>query len=151
MAKSMEQIVTELADREAIRELPLKYCDCVWRGDIDGIANLFAENGTFTMTGRKRDHTWSGRAELLKSYKDGLASLTPRPYIHNHVIDLKGNGRAIGRCYVELRDASNNMAWLGTGFYHDEYRKVGDQWKFQVRRFQQVHMEPRQPKAAPQR
>ena len=87
MAKSTEQIATELADREAIRELPLKYCDCVWRGDVEGITNLFAENGTFTMPGRKGEHTWSGRAELLKSYKDGLAALTPRPYIHNHVVD----------------------------------------------------------------
>ena len=37
MAKSIEQIAAELADREAIRELPLKYCDCVWRGDVEGI------------------------------------------------------------------------------------------------------------------
>jgi hypothetical protein len=36
MAKTTEQIVTELADREAIRELPQRYCDCVWRGDVDG-------------------------------------------------------------------------------------------------------------------
>ena len=147
MAKSMEQIATELADRDAIRELPLKYCDCVWRGDVEGIANLFAENGTFTMPGRKGEHTWSGRAELLKSYKDGLAALTPRPYIHNHVVDLKGGGRASGRCYVELRDASNKMSWLGTGFYNDEYVKVGDEWKFQSRRVQITHME-RPPKKA---
>jgi len=143
MAKSTEQIATELADREAIRELPLKYCDCVWRGDVEGITNLFAENGTFTMPGRKGEHTWSGGAELLKSYKDGLAALTPRPYIHNHVVDLKGGGRASGRCYVELRDASNNLSWLGTGYYHDEYVNVGDTWKFQSRRAQMVHMEPK--------
>ena len=45
MAKTTEQIVTELADREAIRELPQRYCDCVWRGDVDGIVNLFADEG----------------------------------------------------------------------------------------------------------
>jgi hypothetical protein len=42
MAKSIETIVGELADREAIRELPIKYCDCVWRGDMTGIVDLFA-------------------------------------------------------------------------------------------------------------
>jgi hypothetical protein len=31
MAKSVEQLAGEPADREGIRELPLKYCDCVWR------------------------------------------------------------------------------------------------------------------------
>jgi SnoaL-like domain len=149
MAKSVEQIATELADREAIRELPQRYCDCVWRGDIEGIVSLFTEDGNFTVIGANRENSTTGRANLLKSYAEGLKTLTPRPYIHNHVVELKGGGHASGRCYVELRDASNNMAWLGTGFYHDEYSKVGDQWKFQVRRFQQVHMEPRPAKAAP--
>ena len=143
MAKNIEQIVTELADRDAIRELPQRYCDCVWQGDVDGIVNLFAEDGVFTIVGRKNENTARGRAELLKSYKEGLASLTPRPYIHNHVVELKGSGRASGRCYVELRDASNKMGWLGTGFYNDEYVKVGDRWKFQSRRVQLVHGEGR--------
>jgi SnoaL-like domain len=143
MAKSVEQTVTELADRDAIRELPQRYCDCVWRGDVDGIVNLFAEDGEFTIIGPKRENKNKGRAELLKSYKEGFASLTPRPYIHNHVVELKGGGRASGRCYVELRDASNNMGWLGTGFYNDEYVKVGDEWKFQARRVQLVHGEGR--------
>jgi hypothetical protein len=37
MAKSLEQTVTELADREQIRELPQRYCDCVWQGDVGGL------------------------------------------------------------------------------------------------------------------
>jgi hypothetical protein len=110
---------------------------------VDGIVNLFAEEGVFTIVGNNRETTNKGRVELQKTYKAGLASLTPRPYIHNHVIELTGNGRASGRCYVELRDASNNLSWLGTGYYHDEYVKVGDTWKFQSRRAQMVHMEPK--------
>jgi hypothetical protein len=143
MAKSIEQMATELADREAIRELPQRYCDCVWRGDVEGIVSLFTEDGEFTILGHQRENKTVGRSNLLKSYREGLASLTPRPYIHNHVIELKGGGRASGRCYVELRNASDKMAWVGTGFYNDEYVKVGEDWKFQSRRFQQVHMEPR--------
>jgi SnoaL-like domain len=83
-----------------------------------------------------------GRAELLKTYKAGV-ELSPRPYIHNHVIELAGPSRATGRCYVELRDASDNLNWLGTGYYDDEYVKVGDTWKFQSRRAQMVHLEPK--------
>ena len=150
MARSIEQTLTELADRERIRELPQRYCDCVWRSDAEGVANLFAEDGSFTVVAANNENTTSGRVNLVKSFAEGIKSLTPRPYIHNHVIDLKGGGRASGRCYVEIRDASNNMAWLGTGFYHDEYVKLGDNWKFQSRRFQQTHMEHRQTKAVSQ-
>jgi hypothetical protein len=142
MVKSIEQTAAELADREAIRELPQRYCDCVWRGDVEGIVSLFIEDGEFTIMGNQRENQTVGRANLLKSYREGLANLTPRPYIHNHVIELKGGGRASGRCYVELRKASDNMSWLGTGFYNDEYVKVGDAWKFQSRRFQQAYIEP---------
>lgn len=143
MAKSIEQTITELADRDQIRELPQRYCDCVWRGDVDGLVKLFAADGAFTIIANNRESTNKGHAELQKTYAAGLKNLTPRPYIHNHVIDLTGDGTATGRCYVELRDASNNLSWLGTGYYHDEYVKVGDTWKFKSRRAQMVHMEPK--------
>lgn len=141
MAKSIEQLAGELADREGIRELPLKYCDCVWRNDMTGIVDLFASDGEFITKGFKREHRASGREGLLKLY-GGLTqgALTPRPYIHNHVIDLKGGGRATGRCYVELRNLKNNMEWVGTGYYDDEYVKSGDEWKFKSRTFKPVHM-----------
>jgi hypothetical protein len=143
MAKNLEQTVTELADRDQIRELPQRYCDCVWQGDVDGIVKLFTDEGSMTLVGNQPEFTCKGHGELLKMYKAGLEALSPRPYIHNHVIELKGGGRASGRCYVELRDASNNLSWLGTGFYDDEYIKVGDEWKFLSRRQKPVHMEAR--------
>jgi hypothetical protein len=141
MAKSIEQVAGELADREGIRELPLKYCDCVWRNDMTGIVDLFAPDGEFITKGFKREHRASGRDALLKLY-GGLTQgeLTPRPYIHNHVIDLQGNGRATGRCYVELRNLKNNMEWVGSGYYEDEYAKAGDAWKFKSRTFRTVYM-----------
>jgi hypothetical protein len=146
MAKSIDQIVTELADREAIRDLPVRYCDHVWRTDVEGIVDLFTEDGAFSISAQDSENTTTGRANLLKMYKEALASVTPRPYIHNHVIELKGGGRATGRCYVELRDASNNMNWIGTGFYHDDYAKVGEQWKFQSRKFKALRLDQREKK-----
>ena len=132
-AKNLEAVVQELADREAIRALPQRYCDGVWRGDATGIVDLFASDGSFTVSGGARDRSVRGRDELLKTYGADLTSIQPRPYIHNHVIELKGNGRASGRCYVEVRNAADNMNLLGTGYYNDEYVKVGDDWKFQSR------------------
>ncbi|MGH7985276.1 MAG: nuclear transport factor 2 family protein [Candidatus Binataceae bacterium] len=143
MAKTIDQLVNEVADRQAIGELPQRYCDCVWRGDVEALVNLFSENGSFVVMGHNQSNTTTGRANLRQTYAEGLATLTPRPYIHNHVIELHGNGRASGRAYVELRDASNKMSWLGTGYYEDEYVKAGDEWKFQSRNFHRVHMEER--------
>jgi SnoaL-like domain len=143
MAKSVEQTLTELADREAIRELPQRYCDCVWRGDIPGVVDLFTDDGAFIVVGRKRENKTAGRAELLKVYSTLTAGdVLPRPYIHNHVIDLKGGGRATGRCYVELRSAKLAMEWLGSGYYEDEYTKVGEEWKFASRRLIEIGMGP---------
>jgi hypothetical protein len=81
-AKTLEHLVADLADREAIRELPQRYCDCVWRGDVAGIVNLYAEDGTFAIAGGGRDRTVTGRGNLLKTYGEDLSSLKPRPYIH---------------------------------------------------------------------
>jgi hypothetical protein len=136
--KNAEQLLTELADREAIRELPVRYCDCVWRGDIDGIVDLFSEDASFIVKGHKREATTTGRPALKKMYAGALGDAQPRPYIHNHVVDLKGSNRATGRCYVELRSFARAMEWIGSGYYEDEYVKVGEQWKFASRRFTRV-------------
>ncbi|MGH7865559.1 MAG: nuclear transport factor 2 family protein [Candidatus Binataceae bacterium] len=144
--KSEAELLTELSDREAIRELPVRYCDCVWRGDLGGLVDLFAEDGCFLIRGREREVTTRGRAELRKMYEGALKDLNPRPYIHNHVVDLRSRTSATGRCYVELRSAARQMEWIGTGYYEDEYVKTGDQWKFASRRF--VIVGPPPPRAA---
>ena len=141
MAKNIDATVAELADREAIRELPIKYCDCVWRGDMTGIVDLFAHDGQFITKGFKRDHVASGHEGLGKLYGSLTSgAITPRPYIHNHVLQLEGEGKASGRCYVELRDAQKEFEWIGTGFYDDKYVKTNEGWKFQSRTFTTAHM-----------
>ena|SRR5579863_7115817 len=133
--KKTEELVAELADREAIRDLPVRYCDFVWQGNLDGMLDLFAEDGAFIVKGREREVVSRGRSELRKMYEQAIGDLTPRPYIHNHVVNLQGKTRATGRCYVELRSVARQMEWIGTGYYDDEYVKVGEQWKFASRRF----------------
>jgi len=133
--KTSEQLLAELLDRESIRELPVRYCDCVWRNDLTGLVDLFTADASFIYKGRERETTTKGRAELKKMYEGALGDLNPRPYIHNHVVDLGGPNRATGRCYVELRSFSRAMEWIGSGYYEDEYSKVGDSWKFASRRF----------------
>lgn len=135
-----DQALRDLLDREAIRDLPLRYCDFVWHDDVDGIVSLFTDDGAFVVRMPGSDEmTAKGTPHLHEFYAGGLG-MQPRPYIHNHVVDLVDAEHATGRCYLDLRSAKNDMAWLGAGHYADEYRKVDGRWKFASRVFTAVRM-----------
>ena len=138
--KSTETLLQEVIDREAIRTLPVRYCHCVWQKDLDGYVNLFTEDGSFIPdSGLPHAH---GHAELRKIVGGGLDTLKPRPFIHNHVIELLGSDRATGTCYVEVRMLRDGKKWLMTGWYNDEYAKVGGEWKFKSRKITTDSMGP---------
>lgn len=139
----MGEMATDVAGllaREAIRDLPLRYCDCVWRNDIDGLVGLFTGEGSFTAVFNGKEKTFSGRAELKKMFEGGLG-ISPRPFIHNHVVELAGDGFATGRCYLDLRSARKDMEILGAGYYEDAYVQTPQGWRFQSRRFVAVRMD----------
>jgi SnoaL-like domain len=140
--KTVEETLAELVDREEIRDLPVRYCDCVWRNDVAGIVDLFAADGSFTVKTPDGETVHKGREALIKTYTEGLRDLKPRPYIHNHVVELGYYGRATGRCYLDLRSENRNMEWIGSGHYLDEYVKVGDHWKFASRYFTAIRFNP---------
>ena len=130
--KSTEAQVQEVIDREAIRTLPLRYCDCVWQKNLDGYVNLFTEDGAMSTNDPTLPRA-QGREGLRKMIGEGLDAMRPRPFIHNHVIELLGPDRAKGRCYVEVRLTRDGKKCLMTGWYNDEYAKVGEEWKFKSR------------------
>lgn len=130
--KSTEAQVQEVIDREAIRTLPLRYCDCVWQKDLDGYVNLFTEDGAMSTNDPSLPRA-QGREGLRKMIGEGLDAMRPRPFIHNHVIELLGPDRAKGRCYVEVRLVRDGKKCLMTGWYNDEYAKTGEEWKFKSR------------------
>ena len=133
MAKTKKSI-QDLLDREAIRDLPLRYCDCVWRDDINGLVKLFARDGEFTMEANGKKARAVGHTNLRKLYREGLA-MGPRPFIHNHVVELKKEDHAVGRCYLDLRSTKEKMNFIGAGYYQDDYVKEKGEWKFARREF----------------
>lgn len=137
---SLESELEGLLAREAIRDLPVRYCDCVWRDDLDGLVALFTEDGVFTAITSAGERVVRGRAALAEFFSVAT-NIEPRPYIHNHVVELAGADRATGRCYLDLRSARAGVPWMGAGYYEDDYVRLDGAWKFAARRFHAMHME----------
>jgi SnoaL-like domain len=136
--KTTDELVRELADREAIRDLAMRYCDYLYRNDLDGLVNLFTETGRFVVRDVENEVVTHGRAELKKMYQKLVREVQPRPLAHSHVVELRGATSASGRCYVEMRSAKIEMEQVGSGCWEDDYVKVGAQWKFASRRLIEV-------------
>lgn len=136
--KSLDALVRELADREAIRDLARAYADCVWRKDAAGAAALFADDAVMDLGDRP---PIVGRAALLVAYQSWLTGSDFQPFVHNHVVQLSGN-RATGRCYLDLRANLNGRRMIGSGYYNDRYVCCGEGWRFQSRRLTMVFLEP---------
>jgi ketosteroid isomerase-like protein len=133
MVNTSEAQVSDLLDREAIRNIVARYHDAIWRDDIDAVVDLFAPDGTIeVVNGALSGSAPVGHQQLQAFYRAGVKKMTPRPFGHDHVVDLQGGGRATGRCHVELR-SSVDYSWIGAVIYTDEYVKVGGTWKFRRR------------------
>lgn len=133
--KTTDELVRELCDRAAIRELSDRYCDCIWRKDLDGLVSLFADEGTFIVEGVEREAVSHGHARLKQVFEKAMTELEPRLFIHTHIVDLLDAQHATGRCYVEVFSAKISMRRIGLGYYEDEYAKKNDKWKFARRRY----------------
>jgi hypothetical protein len=134
MAKTREQLIDEMLDREAIRDLAVRYCHHIWRDEVEAVGTLFTADGTFINNPPPgialAAQETKGREAVVEMLAAGLKDMKPRPYIHNHAIELLGNNRAAGTVYVELRSPAVNWEWIGTGYYDDQYEKAGGEWKF---------------------
>jgi ketosteroid isomerase-like protein len=130
--KNTATLLQEVIDREAIRDLPLRYCHSVWQKDLDGYVNLFTDDGAMSSNDPTLPRA-QGREGLRKMISQGLDTSKPRPFIHNHVIELLGPDRAKGTCYVEVRLLRDGKKCLLNAWYNDEYAKVGGEWKFKSR------------------
>jgi len=118
----------ELLDRDAIRELAVRYCHCIWQRNI-AVVGLFAEDGRFGPT--------QGREQLRQFYTKVFTQSPsdPHPFAGNHVIDFDGPDHATGTCYNDLRVNNEGFRALNIGWWSDEYVRVNGAWKFKARDF----------------
>ena len=134
---SIEERLQAIEDRTAIVELTARYCHLARNRDVEGIVDLFCEDGVM----QAGDVLEKGRVRLRTMYRDALAELGPMPCVHNHVVALDGD-EATGRCSVEIRMVRNGEAVTAAGHYEDAFRRVRSQWKFARRNLVLYHQVP---------
>jgi uncharacterized protein (TIGR02246 family) len=127
MAKA-ERVLNELYDREQIRELTNQYCFLIMSGQMKKVLDLFTDDGVFISNNGLEAR---GKAALAAMY--GLVARSrPVPFIHNHVIRVRGE-TAEGTCGLDVRAIIRGTHRTLTGYYRDRYVKLDGRWKFQSR------------------
>lgn len=138
MDDSSNELLQELLDREAIRDLARLYAHHVWRRDIEAIAELFAEDGIMDTPDLP---PLVGRDGILEAYTKMLNDDTFHPFVHNHVIEIDGDS-ATGTCYLDLRCKVNGRDLLSSGWYDDQYQRIDGEWKFRRRKVNMLDFVP---------
>jgi ketosteroid isomerase-like protein len=133
----LEERIQAIEDRTAIVELTAQYCHMARSGNVEGIVDLFCEDGIME-SGDTREQ---GHTNLLAVYREAFSGLRPMPCVHNHAITLDGD-RATGCISVEIRMVQGGEAVTAAGHYDDEFRRVGSDWKFAHRNLTLYHQVP---------
>ena len=120
----------QLEDREAIRDLLYRYCYLIAAADTEAVIALFTPDCRVEVLG-----TLYEGPEGLRELYSGSLTVSPRPYVHNHLIDSLGDDEATARCVLEIRQTRDGVSETGGGCYEDTYRKCDGSWKFHTRTF----------------
>ncbi len=141
MAKSLEERVQELADREEIKELTARYCWHVAHGEGEAVARLFTDDGVLEVANADFKPVRGGEA-LLKFYRASVREPEVAiPFIQNHIIEVNGDN-AKGTCAIEARFSRDGESVTAAGYYEDTYRRERGKWRFAERKIFFHHVVP---------
>src|SRR5258708_35096248 len=99
--------VRGLLDREEIRDLAVRYCDAIVRRDVDGVMDVFAEDGEFVVpeqafhvdekgaASEKAERRYQGMSALRRMYAESRNSPAPLPMAGNNIVRLSGENTAV--------------------------------------------------------
>jgi hypothetical protein len=133
----------DLQEIEAIKRLKYKYFRCLDQHRWDEMRDCFTEDATSAYSGGK--YSFQGRESILKFLIDAM----DRPTVvsahqgHHPEIDLTGPTTAVGIWALSdvFIDLQANITVRGAAFYHDEYVKVGGQWKIKSTGYERTYEE----------
>lgn len=126
--------IEELLEKEAIKELRIKYCDCYDGMMIDELVDLFTDDAICEFS-PDFGGDWVGK-EAIKTNFLNFFALRDDPYTNLHavtnpIIRLIDGTTAHGRWYmhdlITMEGVENPHIFYG--IYDDVYKKVSGQWK----------------------
>jgi hypothetical protein len=135
MRNDIENRLAALLDVEEIRQLRIRYAQCLDRGHFEGFDEVFTPDARVAVA--------DGEMAGLPAIKEGLAEAYRfydrderghYPFVHaitNHVVTVTGD-EATGRCYLidfETASKPDPSPLLLLGIYADQYRRIDGVWR----------------------
>ena len=126
--------MSELAEKDAIRELMAEYCFCLDNDRFADMAALFTEDGTWdTAFGKGTGH--AGVEALVRKLR---TSATPLPraihHVTNIVIKVDGNTAKCFSNWVTVQNSPQGPKVGSGGSYTDDMVKQSGKWLFRYRK-----------------
>jgi bile-acid 7alpha-dehydratase len=135
--------MTDLQEIEAIKRLKYKYMRCLDLKRWDELAECFTEDATAAYSDGK--YSFTGREQIMEFLRSALSPSTMvyRHRVHHPEIDLTSPTTATGTWALDdtVIQTTAKVTIRGAAFYHDEYVKVGEQWKLKSTGYQRVFEE----------
>ena len=125
--------MSDLAEKDAIRELMAEYCFCLDNGHFAEMAALFTEDGTWDTAFGKG----TGRAEI-EALVRRIRGAAPRPraihHVTNIVIKLAGDTAVCRSDWVVVQNSEQGPKIGSAGSYADQMAKHDGAWLYRYRK-----------------
>lgn len=122
----------QLLEIEEIKKVKLLYSQLMDLRDVDGLAEIFAEDAVceFGPYG-----SWHGKKEIHEKYREVFDGGVPYGGFHsttNQWVEMTGPTSAVSRTYLhdivhEPDPRTNPFIWFG--IYDEDYEKINGEWK----------------------
>jgi ketosteroid isomerase-like protein len=126
--------MSELVEKDAIREVMAEYCFRLDNDRFSDMAALFTEDGTWDTAFGKG----TGRAEVEALVRGMRQSANPRPraihHVTNVVIKVEGTSAKCFSNWVTVQNSAQGPKIGSAGSYTDDMVKQDGRWLFHYRK-----------------
>jgi bile-acid 7alpha-dehydratase len=138
--------MSQQEELEAVKRLKYKYIRCLDLKRWDEIAECFTENARAAYSDGK--YSFEGRDEILAFFRQSMPrELITSHHVHQPEIEFTSDTTATGVWALQdtVIHTGYDITIRGAAFYHDEYVKVGGEWKIQATGYERLfeEMQPR--------